>query len=306
MVQVDRARSSEGAERVHADPAAQPGCRAVPPGRHAAGSRRHRRSRGDLHRRRLLQARTRAHLRRHHHPVQPGRTSRPRHGRRRAVPCRPAGSSRRPARPDLAAGRHAGDHQRGPLRPHRGGARPAAPAHRGRRRDRRNGLQRARRRRRGRRSGRDPGLRRRRAPGHRQPQAAAGPAGRDARPPGAALRPRRGHHRRADRVHRPRRAPVRASAVITGHRRRPTGHGQDGFRPRHGRPRRGGSPGPDARLLPRDVARRADPAACWSPKPGWTPAGFAMDAWPNRTGPRSARPSPGSATPRCSSTTTPT
>ena len=130
-------------------------------------------------------------------------------------------AGRRPGQAHLAAGGHAGDHQRRPLRPHRGGARPPAPPDRGRRRDRRARLQRARRRGRRRRPGRSAGLRRRRTPGDRQPQAASEPAGGHPRPPRTPLRPGRGHHRRADRLHRPRRTAVRAAAFHPHHRGRP-------------------------------------------------------------------------------------
>ena len=98
-------------------------------------------------RRRLLQARARAHLRRDRLALRPGRAGRPGHRRRRAAPRRPPRPARRPPGAAAPPGADAGVGERGPLREHRQRARAAAAAHRGRRRDLRDGLRRLRRRR---------------------------------------------------------------------------------------------------------------------------------------------------------------
>ena len=61
---------------------------------------------------------------------------------------------------------------------------------------------------------------------------------REPRPPRAALREGRRHHRHAHRLPRPRPAPVGPPAQLARGRRRPAGHGQDVVRAGHDRPRR--------------------------------------------------------------------
>ena len=153
-----------------------------------------------LPRRRLLQARPPAHLRRRPRPVRHGRAGRHRHRRRRAAAGRAARAGRRHRGAARPAERHAGDLQRRPLRPHRAGHGAAAAPDPRRRRHRRDGLRRARRRHQGRRRGRVEGVQGRRGAGHRlHPAAQRVDQGGDG-PPRGDVRPGRHHHRHGDRA----------------------------------------------------------------------------------------------------------
>ena len=99
----------------------------------------------------------------------------------------------------------------------------------------------------------------------------------------------RRHHRHAHRLHRPRRAAVGPPAQLAGRRRRPSRHGQDGVRPRHGRPRRHRGPPAGAVLLARDEPASSSPSACSAPRPGSTPRGSATASSAETTGRRSRR-----------------
>ncbi len=94
-----------------------------------------------------------------------------------------------------------------------------------------------------------------------------------------------------------------SSLVIVGAR---PSYGQDGVRPRHGRPRGHGRPGPGPVLLTGDEPQRADPAPAVLGGPGGLLPDPQRQAPASRTGRRSATPSAGWAKPRSTSTTTPT
>ena len=177
--------------------------------------------------RRLLQAGARPHLRGRSRRCTAGRAGRPGHGRRGAAPRRPARRDRRaePCCVDLQATTPATSNA-ARYAAHRRGARAAAPADRRGGRDRRARLQPARRRHQGRRPRRGDGLRGRRSAASPTPSRRPRPAGRQPRPPRAALRARRGDHRLAHRLPRPRRAAVGPAAVVARRRRRPPEHGQ--------------------------------------------------------------------------------
>ena len=132
------------------------------------------------------------------------------------------------------------------------------------------------------------------------------PARRQPRPARGALRAGRGHHRRPDRLHRPRRAPLGPAAQRPRRRRRPPGDGQDGVRPRHGRPRRHRGRPSRSSSSPSRWATSSSPSACCAPRPGSTPAGCATASSPRPTGRRSPTPSAAWPRPRSASTTTPT
>ena len=258
---------------------------------------------------RLLQAGPRAHLRRHRGPLRAGRAGRRGHGRRRAAPVRPARGRRRPGHAGLPAGQHPVDRQRRPLRPASSRSTPCSAGWSGW-------------------PARSPSI------GYSVPEDVAGAVDRAEpmvfdvaqRRVTDTIEPLAGPARTEPRPHRgalpnaatpsPACRPATSTSTSTwpglqpvepDHRRRPPGHGQDELRPGHRWPtpamrRRGARPCSS----PWRWATSSSPSACWPPRPGSTPTASATAGCTSPTGPRSATPSAGWATPPSTSTTTPT
>ena len=98
------------------------------------------------------------------------------------------------------------------------------------------------------------------ASGVRHPVADPRPPVREPRPARAALRAGRGHHRRAHRLHRSRRAAVGHAAQRPHRRRRQAGNGQDEFRARRGHARGVAGQPAGVDLQPGDEPDRGQPA----------------------------------------------
>ena len=110
------------------------------------------------------------------------------------------------------------------------------------------------------RSGRARDLRDRRRQGARRLRVAARPRAVEPRDHREAARPQGAHHRRADRLHRPRRDDVGPAAVGPDHHRRPPVDGEDQPRAQHGAARRHQDRHDRRAVQPRDVEGAAVPA----------------------------------------------